>query len=521
MPTETGFEQTDPSRPKIRAAQYVRMSTEHQKYSTENQGDMIRDYATKRGFEIVRTYADDGKSGLRIEGRDSLKRLINDVEQGGVDFQAILVYDVSRWGRFQDTDESAYYEYICKRAGINVYYCAEQFENDGSPVSTIIKGVKRAMAGEYSRELSSKVFKGQCKLIQLGFRQGGTAGFGLRRMLLDHTGTPKGLLNRGDHKSLQTDRVVLTPGPDNEVAIVREIYRQFIHETKREAEIAMWLQAQGVLTETGRPWTRGMVHQILTNEKYIGNNVYNHVSFKLKKQRIRNTPEMWVRADGAFKAVVDTESFFVAQGIIQERSRTFSNEEMITKLRQLLSLNGQLSSEMIDNAEGMPTCASYRHRFGSLIDAYRLVGFDTGRDYRFIQINRTLRALYPDLLRNTISKLQEIGATVSHNEQTDRLLINDEFTALIVLSRCKSTPAGRLRWQIQLEQERPPDVTIAVRMDEDNQQPSDFFLLPFIDISVPDLRLGEFNAAPIETYRFKTLDYFIRMTARTRIEVVA
>lgn len=66
----------------------------------------------------------------------------------------ILVYDVSRWGRFQDADESAHYEYICKRAGIQVAYCAEQFENDGSPVSTIVKSLKRAMASEYSRERS-------------------------------------------------------------------------------------------------------------------------------------------------------------------------------------------------------------------------------------------------------------------------------------------------------------------------------------------------------------------------------
>ena len=98
------------------------------------------------------------------------------MQSGNADFDAILVYDVSRWGRFQDADESAYYEYICKRAGINVHYCAEQFENDGSPASTIVKSVKRAMAGEYSRELSAKVFKGQCKLIELGFRQGGPAG---------------------------------------------------------------------------------------------------------------------------------------------------------------------------------------------------------------------------------------------------------------------------------------------------------------------------------------------------------
>jgi DNA invertase Pin-like site-specific DNA recombinase len=135
----------------FRAAEYVRMSTEHQKYSTENQGDAIREYATRRGMEIVRTYADAGKSGLRLDGRDALKQLIDDVQNQRADFQTILVYDVSRWGRFQDADESAYYEYICKRAGISVQYCAEQFENDGSPVSTIVKGVKRAMAGEYKR----------------------------------------------------------------------------------------------------------------------------------------------------------------------------------------------------------------------------------------------------------------------------------------------------------------------------------------------------------------------------------
>lgn len=138
------------------------------------------------------------------------------------------MYDVSRWGRFQDADESAYYEYICRRAGVSVHYCAEQFENDGSPVSTIVKGVKRAMASEYSRELSSKVFQGACRLIQLGFKQGGTAGFGLRRMLIDQSGERKALLKMGEHKSIQTDRVVLVRGPEDEIKIVREIFQVFI-----------------------------------------------------------------------------------------------------------------------------------------------------------------------------------------------------------------------------------------------------------------------------------------------------
>jgi DNA invertase Pin-like site-specific DNA recombinase len=155
----------------VPAAVYVRMSTEHQQYSTSNQMDAIRDYAKRRGMQIVKEYSDEGKSGLSIQGRDSLSQMIQDVQNEEARFSAILVYDVSRWGRFQDADESAYYEYICRRAGMAVHYCAEQFENDGSPVSTIVKGVKRAMAGEYSRELSSKVFQGACRLVQLGFRQ--------------------------------------------------------------------------------------------------------------------------------------------------------------------------------------------------------------------------------------------------------------------------------------------------------------------------------------------------------------
>jgi len=187
----------------MRAVQYVRMSTEHQKYSTETQSDIIAEYAERNGMQVIRTYADDGKSGLKIDGRNALKRLIADVEGGQADFEVILVYDISRWGRFQDADESAYYEYICKRAGIRVIYCAEQFDNDGSPISTIVKGVKRAMAGEYSRELSVKVFTGQCRLIENGFRQGGTAGFGLRRMLIDQHGNKKEYCDMANTKAFK------------------------------------------------------------------------------------------------------------------------------------------------------------------------------------------------------------------------------------------------------------------------------------------------------------------------------
>ncbi len=280
----------------IRAAAYVRMSTEHQQYSTSHQMDVIMEYAVRRNMEIVVTYSDEGKSGLNIQGRDSLARMISDVQNKKADFACILVYDVSRWGRFQDADESAHYEYSCRRAGIAVHYCAEQFENDGTPGSTIIKTVKRAMAGEYSRELSSKVFQGACRLIQLGYKQGGPAGFGLRRMLIDHTGQQKSILKKGEHKSIQTDRVILVPGPKEEIETVRWMYEQFVNEKKLESEIARILNDKGILTDCERLWTRGTVHEVLTNEKYIGNNVYYRTSCKLKRKHVENPPSMWIRS---------------------------------------------------------------------------------------------------------------------------------------------------------------------------------------------------------------------------------
>src|SRR5580700_4823952 len=465
------------------AAVYVRMSTEHQQYSTSNQMDVIREYAKRRGFEIVKIYSDEGKSGLNIQGRDSLAQMIRDVQSGGINFSAILVYDVSRWGRFQDADESAYYEYICRRAGVAVHYCAEQFENDGSPVSTIVKGVKRAMAGEYSRELSSKVFQGACRLIQLGYKQGGTAGFGLRRMLIDQNGQHKALLKMGEQKSLQTDRVILIPGPDEEVKVVHWIYQTFINEGKSESEIAKSLNAQGVVTDFGRAWNRATVHQVLTNEKYIGNNVYHRTSFKLKRKHIENPQEKWIRADGTFEGIVEPSLFHTAQGIILARSRKLSDDEMLEKLRGVLNKHGRICGILIDEADDLPSSTAFRSRFGSLVSAYRLIGYDPGIDYDFIEINRRLRQEHPVLVARVVRQIEELGAVARWDEKHEIVHLNDELRVSIVLCRHCSTPGGSSRWLVRLDDGLKPDITVAVRMDAANAGIRDYYLLPAIDMT--------------------------------------
>ncbi len=505
----------------LRAVEYVRMSTEHQQYSTENQADKIREYAAHRGIEIVRTYADAGKSGLRIDGRASLQQLIKDVESGTADFSIILVYDVSRWGRFQDADESAYYEYRCRRAGIQVAYCAEQFENDGSPVSTIVKGVKRAMAGEYSRELSAKVFAGQCRLIELGYRQGGPAGYGLRRVLIDQNGSIKTELSRGEHKSLQTDRVILMPGPEDEIRIVSQIYRWFIDDGLVESEIAVRLNSMNVLTDLDRAWTRATVHQVLINEKYVGNNVYNRISFKLKKLRVINTPDMWIKKDGAFEPIVPPDIFYTAQGIIRARTRRYTNEELVDRLRSLYKNRGLLSGLIINETDGMPSSSVYAFRFGSLVKAYQMVGFTPDRDYRYLEVNRFLRTLHPGIVAQTEQQIAELGGKVVRDPATDLLHVNGEFNVSLVLARCQTHDSGRHHWKIRFDTSLLPDITVAVRLDHDNKSALDYYLLPRLDFGLQRLSLADQNAVELESYRFDTLDYLYGMAERTRLRRVA
>ena len=493
------------------------MSTDLQQYSTENQLDKIKRYADQRGFEIVRVFEDAGRSGLTLNDRNGLQDLMREVQSGAADFEAILVYDVSRWGRFQDADEGAYHEHLCSRAGIRVHYCGEQFDNDGSIGSILLKNVKRVMAGEYSRELSVKVFAGQCRLVELGFRQGGPAGYGLRRQLIDEKRQPKAELRRGERKSLQTDRVVLALGPQEEIDQVRQIYAMFVDDGLSEQEIALRLNHERVPTDLGREWSRSSVHQILTNEKYIGNNVFNRVSFKLKQRRIVNSRESWVRAEGVYPSIIERALFDRARSIIDARSNHYSDEQLLPLLQTILKEEGSLSGLAIDERSDMPSSSAYRHRFGSLIRAYSLIGYIPDRDYRYVEINRTIRAAYPQLLDEIVAGFEAAGGSVARDESTQLLSINGDFTAAVVIVRALTTTSGSLRWRIRLDTGLVPDLTVAVRLDASNSSPSDYYVFPSIDLNITLLKLAEDNAFSLDAYRFDSLDFLYSLAGRCLI----
>ncbi|MEY9753805.1 recombinase family protein [Bradyrhizobium yuanmingense] len=367
-----------------RAAQYVRMSRELQRYSIKNQMTAIAAYAEANSLTIVRTYADEGRSGLRIKGRPGLIELIEDVQSGQADFDHILVYDVSRWGRFQDVDESAYYEFLCKRSGVQVEYCAELFRNDGTFVSGIAKNLKRGMAAEWSRELSVKVHAGHCRVASLGYRVGAPVGYGLRRLMVDESEHPKALLGKGQFKALQSDRVRLQTGSAEETAVIRTIFDQFVNGRKSYSDIRRQLNEAGIANHNGRPWTDGMIPTILANENYIGKTIYNRTSRRLGQKLIKNPDHAWVRGAAAIEPIVDPGIFARAQKLLAERRVEIPENEMLLRLRLTLRRRGKLNSHIINTTLGLNHVSSYVKHFGSLRKAYALIGYVSPRDCDWI-----------------------------------------------------------------------------------------------------------------------------------------
>ncbi|MBZ9678282.1 recombinase family protein [Mesorhizobium sp. ES1-1] len=520
MVSDAGTPKPSAPRARTRAAQYVRMSTDYQTHSIDNQVDAIGDYAEIMGYEIVATYEDSGRSGLNLAGRPGLQRLLADVESGQADFETVVVYDVSRWGRFQNIDESAVYEYRCQKAGVRIEFCAEQFANDGSVGSDVLKAIKRSMAAEQSRVLSQKVFIGQARLIRMGFRQGGKAGFGLRRLLVDRHGRAKGILAPYEYKSLQTDRIVLVLGPSEEIATVRWIFDHFVRTKKTELEMARLLNKRGILSDLGRPWTRESVHSLLTNENYIGNSVWNRHSARLKMHQVRNPPEQWMRVENVLEPIVDRKMFDRAQSLLKVIYRRLTNDEMLAALSALLVRHGALSTRIVNNAPDCPPAARYIWRFGSMVRAYELIGYEPSTNCRYIHVNTRLEIMRRQITQDLIAVIERGSGRAAHDPDTDLLRINDEFTVSIVMGRCRVSGFGYPRWLSKCERRPLPDIFVLIRMRPDDLTVRDYLIAPSNEMAGHS-ELHTSNGARLNACIFPDLSPLIGLSERSAVESAA
>lgn len=480
------------------AAQYLRMSTEHQQYSLDNQADAIARYAAQHGFRIVKTYSDAAKSGLRLTNRIGPKQLLTDVVEGQQEFCAVLVYDVSRWGRFQDTDEAAHYEYLCKSAGVPIHYCAEMFTNDNSVSGLILKAVKRTMAGEYSRELSVKVKRGLARLAKLGYKLGGTPSYGLRRQLLDTQGRPKQILEYGERKSLANEHVILIPGPEDEVAIVRRIFEEFVNDRRSPNRIAANLNREGIPFLRGGEWRGQTIRIMLQRPHYMGMQVWGRTTEFLSSTPKRLPLDQWEIRANAFEPIIPAELFLRAQQAFANCTLHLRDDQLLQRLRQTLKAYGRLSADVIDKSRFCPGATAYFRRFGSLLNAYERIGY-AAPEVGLKRASSRARGLIlrDSVVRGIIEAFPGQIEEVKRSRRFKRLLRYRKTGLLIavVVTWCYRTETGA-SWRVRARPTEWKRPTIVALLDLKNSKVESLRVFPRLLQAQFNIRVRRLKESP-------------------------
>ena len=161
------------------AVGYVRCSTDMQDDSIEQQKKAIETWAKTNGYTVIEWFEDEGKSGTSFDKRPAFMRMVKRIESSP-NFEHVLVYDESRWGRAGNPRESTYWKVHLERHGVKVRIVNSQSKNENDIGSYVVEVVESAEASEYSKKLSRSTLRGCFDNAAKGFSNGGTAPYGYK-----------------------------------------------------------------------------------------------------------------------------------------------------------------------------------------------------------------------------------------------------------------------------------------------------------------------------------------------------
>ncbi len=387
------------------------------------------------------------KSGLTAEGRPAFNEMMDDWVKQNKDFDYVLCLDVSRWGRFQDIDLSAQYSAVCKKHGKQVIYTTIGKPREDDPLYPVYVQFERFRAAQYSRELSDKVWRGCVKIVEQGYWAGGKPPYGLRRLLLDESREPVHVLETGQRKSIQNQRVTLTEGPPEEVGVIRRIFHEFVELTHSEFRIAEGLNGDDIPSPGGFRWGAGMVLSRLRNQKYAGTMVYNKTSQKLKTPTRHNPPEQWVQTPEAFDGIISLEHFVSAQEILQKRKQKYDPDHMLRQLNGIYQEYGLVRPSQLKSQDDIPGPSTFAKHFGSL-------------DLAFQQMFRDEREQVRQKVHKQICK--QVPEVLPHS---DFLVLDKKLT--VAIEPAVPIPHGYAAyWPVRRDARNVIDITLGVLLSD-------------------------------------------------------
>ncbi len=308
------------------AVGYVRCSTDMQDDSTEQQKKAIEVWAKGNGYTVIEWFEDEGKSGTSFDKRPAFMRMVKRIESSH-NFEYVLVYDESRWGRTGNPRESTYWKVHLERHGVKVRVVNSQSKNENDIGSYVVEVVESAEASEYSKKLSRSTLRGCFENATKGFSNGGTAPFGYKRVAVDKvTGKFMRDLLPGERRREAEEKVLWDLGDDAEVQTVRRMFElkvagygyRSIAETLNTEKVPC--PKRGRWRNKNQMWSTVTVQTIVTNPSYQGDRVYNRHPLSKKvngevnvlgktKERWINDEQEWIVQKNVHPAIISRELF--------------------------------------------------------------------------------------------------------------------------------------------------------------------------------------------------------------------
>ena len=265
-----------------------------------------------------------------------------------------------------------------------------------------------------------------------------------------------------------------------------------------------------------RPWTRYVIRDMVTNPKYAGSNVSNRRSGKLRTLRSWNPPEMWIRRDNAFEAIVEPSVYEKAEAVAVARARLHTDEQLLQDLRDCLQRNGRLTERSITADLDMPCAQAYNARFGGLIEAYKRIGYEPERNLAYVERDRKLLPIRRRFTAIILSELRRMGVSAMQDSRTKLLDLSGNMTVRCVVTRCR--PLGQSHgWFLRLHSPTKPDVTVIARLASGNDEFFDYFCVPCQALRrFKQLTLRPGNESILDAYRSDDLTFLKKLARRSK-----
>jgi hypothetical protein len=298
------------------------------------------------------------------------------------------------------------------------------------------------------------------------------------------------------------------------VQTVRRIFSSFVTEGKYLGEIAAELNADQIWTTRGRRWSGEVIGKILENEKYTGSVIFNRTSYKLKQKRVKNPNDNWIRYDNACPAIIKPEIFAKAQEFLRVRRQHRSDQEALDRLAALGREKGHLTGAIIAAAENIPSAESYRRRFGSLVAAYRLAGYQPEPRQRRAETAASYNSMLYGIADKIVVTIIELDGRAAFDRATGLLTIDDACLISLGSARAGVQGAGRVRWRVYANRNARSDLTLIVRMDSSNAKIVAYYLLPTAELAGAEAKILRIsNAIFTAACRYESFDLLCRVCA--------